>query len=85
MTRLIVAILFLTVANPAIGERQASEAEKAADSKDRVVCKRFLRTGSLVDGYRTCKTKGEWERERDNLRSLSSSSSCRNAANGGPC
>lgn len=40
-------------------------AEKSADPYDKVICKRFVRTGSLVDGYRSCKTKWEWERERD--------------------
>jgi hypothetical protein len=42
-----------------------------------MVCKSFLRTGTLADRYRTCKTKGEWERERDNLRELDRAYSCR--------
>ncbi|MBW6525679.1 hypothetical protein KZ813_02365 [Sphingomonas sp. RHCKR7] len=62
----------------------ASDApERAADARDKVICKRFVRTGSLVDGYRTCKTKWEWERERENLRQQSVSDSCRDRANGG--
>jgi hypothetical protein len=59
------------------------EGERAADPQEKVVCKRFIRTGSLVDSYKTCKTKHEWERERDNLRQLSVSDSCRDRANGG--
>jgi hypothetical protein len=43
-------------------------AEKAADGQEKMICKRFLETGSLVKGYRTCKTKRDWERERDAIR-----------------
>ena len=55
----------------------------AQDSRDRVVCRRFLRTGSLVDSYRTCKTNREWQREHENLQRLSATDSCRDRANGG--
>jgi len=66
------------------GPRPAADApEAAAGARDKIVCKRFLKTGSLVDGYRTCKTKWEWERERENVRQLSVSDSCRDRANGG--
>jgi hypothetical protein len=57
--------------------------ENAADARNKVVCKRFVKTGSLVDGYRTCKTKWEWERERENIRQFSVSDSCRDRGNGG--
>jgi hypothetical protein len=70
----------------AVQARQATPAdapERAADARDKMICKRFVRTGSLVDGYRTCKTKWEWERERENLRQQSVSDSCRDRANGG--
>ena len=56
--------------------------EKAAGNPDKVVCKRFVRVGSLVDGYRTCKTKREWERERDNLRQVNWSNPCKSAESG---
>src|SRR3954466_14234012 len=49
----------------------------ARDSRDRVVCRRFLRTGSLVDSYRTCKTNAEWRREHENLPPLRGSESSR--------
>jgi hypothetical protein len=50
----------------------------ARGSRDRIICRRFLRTGSLVDSYRTCKTRAEWDREHENLQQLSVSNSCRN-------
>lgn len=53
-------------------------AERSADKQDKVICKRFLETGSLVRGYRTCKTKREWERERDALRTETSGNACKN-------
>jgi hypothetical protein len=66
--------------------RRADAAESAAGAKDKVVCKTFLRTGTLADRYRTCKTKGEWERERENLRDLDRSYGCRmNDSSAEPC
>ncbi|HEX8124892.1 MAG TPA: hypothetical protein VF548_04855 [Allosphingosinicella sp.] len=58
--------------------------EKAAGNPDKVVCKRFTQIGSLVGTYRTCKTKREWERERDNLRTQNYSTPCV-SANTGNC
>jgi hypothetical protein len=58
---------------------------KAVDPRDQMVCRRFVRTGSLVDGYRVCKTRRDWDRDAENVRALSSSDSCRNEANGGQC
>jgi hypothetical protein len=49
---------------------------KAADPRNQIVCHRFIRTGSLVDGYRVCKTRGEWDREQENVRQFSVSDSC---------
>lgn len=48
--------------------RHADAPERLADAGNKVVCKSFLRTGSLADRYRTCKTKAEWDRERENIR-----------------
>jgi hypothetical protein len=62
---------------------RTDNAERANDSRDKIVCKRFVKTGSLVDGYRTCKSKWEWERERENVRQFSVSDACRDRANGG--
>ena len=58
---------------------------KAVDPRDQIVCRRFVRTGSLVDGYRICKARREWDRDSENVRALSSSDSCRSEANGGQC
>lgn len=59
----------LLAATPAAGQKVASAdaAEKSADPRDKMICKRFIETGSLVRGYRTCKTKAEWDRERANI------------------
>ncbi|MHC9417496.1 hypothetical protein ACYZX9_02715 [Sphingomonas citri] len=81
-------LLFMiaSVSGAAVQARQTKTAdapERAADARDKMICKRFVRTGSLVAGYRTCKTKWEWERERENLRQQSISDSCRDRANGG--
>jgi hypothetical protein len=87
MKQLMIAVLGLslgTATTAQAGPRPAADApEAAAGGRDKIVCKRFLKTGSLVDGYRTCKTKWEWERERENVRQLSVSDSCNDRANGG--
>jgi hypothetical protein len=65
--------------------RRAVDApEKAAGNPDKVVCKRFTRIGSLAASYRTCKTKREWERERENVRTINYSTPCK-SANTGNC
>ena len=56
--------------------RPADAPEQAADPDQKVVCKTFTRIGTLAGRYRTCKTKGEWQRERDNLRQVKISDSC---------
>ncbi len=54
----------------------ADTAEKSADNRDKMICKRFLETGSLVKGYRECKTKKEWDAARDSIRSHDMINSC---------
>jgi hypothetical protein len=79
-------LLALLAATPATTPQQKPDvAEKAADSRDKIVCKRFIKTGSLIGTERTCKTKWEWERERENARQQSGSSACGLAGNGGQC
>jgi hypothetical protein len=67
------------------GPHKADNPENAAGGRDKVICKRFVKTGSLVDGYRTCKTKWEWERERENIRQFGVSDSCSKRGEGGGC
>jgi hypothetical protein len=55
----------------------AGTSARAADPRDRMICRRYLRTGSLADTYRTCKTRGEWDREQENVRQFSVSDACR--------
>ncbi|PZQ61230.1 MAG: hypothetical protein DI544_06590 [Sphingomonas taxi] len=59
--------------------------ERSADANSKMICKRFNETGSLVRSYKTCKTKGEWQRERDNIRSGSVANSCRMSGVTGSC
>ena len=69
-------MIFLAVAQAAPAAQDA--AEKPSDNGEKVICKRFVETGSLVRGYRTCKTKREWERERDALWRQTSGNACKN-------
>jgi len=76
------ALVFATAA--AAKPAPVDAPERAAGPADKIVCKRFTRTGTLSGSYRTCKTKREWERERDNVRQLNPTASCRSSV-GGTC
>ena len=51
--------------------------ERATDAADKMICKRFTRTGSLASVDKVCRTKHEWELERANLRQIEQIDSCR--------
>jgi hypothetical protein len=77
MLRILFISALLAAGAPAMAEQPKRDApEKVADSGDKMICKRFTETGSLVKSYRTCKTKAEWERERENIRMLNPTASC---------
>lgn len=80
-----VALLLNGVAAVAATPVSPDDHEKSADSDTKLICKRFTETGSLVRGYRTCKTKREWQRERDSLRMVHSTNSCAKQAETGSC
>ena len=63
------------------------EAEKAAGEQEKMICKRFLETGSLVKAQRICKTKRQWEISRAEIRDRGNpgANSCSAAGEGGPC
>jgi hypothetical protein len=74
MTASLLLLLALAAAEPAQAgaappTRVADAGEKAADDPNKVICKKFLETGSLVKSTRVCKTKIEWQRGRDDVRS----------------
>ncbi len=86
MRFLLAAALLLPVAASAVASPQQKDVgEKSADPGSKMICKKFIRTGSLVDGYRICKTKREWERDRDLLRQSSGGSACKDVSMGQPC
>jgi hypothetical protein len=55
--------------------RQAA-ASKRPGAENRMICKTYVRIGTLADRHRVCKTKAEWDQER-NLRELDPSEACR--------
>jgi hypothetical protein len=82
----VVAALALQVAPEASPKKIAQEqGERASDPANKMICKRFLETGSLVRSYRMCKTKVDWEKSRDAIRRSTSSESCRVLGQGGTC
>jgi hypothetical protein len=82
--------LALAAADPSVAAARTVShdvAEKSADAGDKMICKKFLETGSLVKGTRICKTKSEWQHSRDDVRtgmSMSGQMSCA-SGNGGAC
>ncbi|MEG3177198.1 hypothetical protein U1872_13225 [Sphingomonas sp. RB3P16] len=64
----------------------ASAAKPSALSPDKVICKQAVVTGSLINTSKICKTRREWDEQRENVRTLlSGSASCRNLGNSGSC
>jgi hypothetical protein len=85
---LFLAAFILTGSTLAIAAEppKTDDRAKLADKSEKMICKRFLETGSLVKGYRACKTKRDWERERDAIRSVTSNSgSCAGQGISGGC
>jgi hypothetical protein len=63
----------------------ASNSEvRAGDTSGQVTCRRYVRTGSLVDSVRICKTNREWHRDRVE-QPQEQSDSCRNRGTTGDC
>jgi len=58
---------------------------KAGDPRDQIVCRRYVRTGSLVDSVRICKTNREWQRDRAEIQHQEMADSCRNRGTTGDC
>jgi hypothetical protein len=79
------AILILLASGATAAPPKAEDHEKSADPGSKMICKRFIETGSLIKGYRSCKTKREWEHERDNARGVNNTNSCGTLGNGGVC
>ncbi|RSV18322.1 hypothetical protein CA236_09580 [Sphingomonas sp. ABOLG] len=60
-------------------------AERSADPANKMICKRFQRIGSLVGTNRVCKTKRDWDVEREALNQWSPAISCRPSDVTGRC
>jgi hypothetical protein len=75
ITLAVVSALALATVASAQTQRRSRAAE-AAGPADEMICRRFLRTGTLADYYRVCKTRREWDRERQGLRNLNNAASC---------
>jgi hypothetical protein len=84
MVRLIAAVAVFTLSSGAAAAQTRKDTDKVSDAA-KPICKRFLETGSLVKGYRVCKTKAEWDRERDNIRNNANTSSACSSGESGRC
>ena len=84
---ILIALAILAAPNAADqSTRKPDAAEQSTDAQDKMICKRFVDTGSLVRGTRVCKTKREWEYDRAEIRARGPGiDSCRARANGGEC
>jgi hypothetical protein len=83
----VIAASALLVATPSLSRppKERDGGERSADQRDKMICKRFVETGSLIKGYRLCKTKWEWEQSRNDFRTLNVSDSCRTRGSGIGC
>jgi hypothetical protein len=82
MLRLLASAALLGAVATAALAGPAEKPEKPSNG-EKLVCKRFVETGSLVKGTKTCKTKREWDRERANIReSFTGGGSCASGQTG---
>ena len=84
---LLMLVLVPTMLAAAAPKAAPDRPEAAADKQDRVVCKSFPVIGSLVATTRECRTKRQWEAERNNLTQRNPFGSCAGSggADGGAC
>lgn len=85
---ILIALALSAASDPGARSSQQPDAaaERAADPQDKMICKRFVETGSLVRGTRVCKTKREWDHDRADIRASGPGvDSCRSRANGTDC
>jgi hypothetical protein len=68
------ACLLACAAGAQSAPRQAAASNKGATA--RMVCKTYVRIGTLADRHRICKTQAEWNEERK-LREFDPSEACR--------
>ncbi|MDB5720314.1 MAG: hypothetical protein JWP15_932 [Alphaproteobacteria bacterium] len=82
MNRLLASAALLGLVATAAFAAPREKSEKASDSREKMICKRFVETGSLVKGTRSCKPKREWDAERENIRASIGSGSCASSERG---
>ncbi len=55
---------------------RSAAASNKAGATQRMVCKTYVRIGTLADRHRICKTQAEWDEERK-MREFNPSEACR--------
>lgn len=87
MQRFLMALSACAIAISTLSAAQTPQrrpVQEAAGPGDEIICRRFLRTGTLASYYRACKSRAEWDRERRNIRQgINLVDACRDRANGG--
>jgi hypothetical protein len=69
------SVCLLACAAAQSAPRQAAASKKAGVTA-RMVCKTYVRIGTLADRHRICKSQAEWDEERK-LREFNPSEACR--------
>ena len=80
-----IAIALLALATIGAGQSPQDAPERSTGPLDKMICKKFPRTEALVASYRACKTKREWDIERDASKMYSVSDGCALRYNGENC
>lgn len=58
--------------------------QTAADDRNKVICKTWALTGSLIANHKECRTKDDWNRMRIDTSHITQGGSC-NSAETGTC
>lgn len=81
---MILLMLLLVAADPQ--PAPTATTKPVASAPDKLVCKQFAITGSLVGSKKICKTRREWDIERENVRAvLPGTASCANLGESRGC
>lgn len=64
--------------------QQTANPDKPQDAGDEVICRRITLTGTLLPGKKICKTRREWEQQRQTAKDLLDNATSKGTQTGVP-
>ena len=76
MSRALLAALSLALAMPVMAETPPPPATPAPPPKQKLICKTYAETGSLIARKKVCRTKAELWQEADDIQNMNETRTC---------